>query len=391
MNAKSILYTGAFRFPDGDAAAFRVFAVGSLLAQLGHVVDFAGWESGVAEYEYQGHRCIPQSEFRQERKNPVTRLLGFLLRGRRTLAWLRASPRYDIVIAYNPPALFALLLLAYGRRHGVKVVLDSTEWYDSRHLPGGRFGPAALENWCRMQVCYRYFRYAIVISTFLERHLKGSHTVLIPPLLPPSASLATRNDPRDGIRLLYAGEAGRKDSLCRFIAALPALATSGISVELHLAGMTGEQLADLLRAQGIPTALAESVHCHGRVSRARVLELYGHSHFSVLFREDARYAWAGFPTKAVESMASGCPLITNAVGDLASIAVHLDNAIVVAEADASSVLPGLMVRLIADGAYPLMSQRAAHTAERRFGLERHRDAMRHFLEVIAAPPTGGRR
>ena len=43
---------------------------------------------------------------------------------------------------------------------------------------------------------------------------------------------------------------------------------------------------------------------------------YQVSDFSIILRENKRYAEAGFPTKFVESIACGVPVIANKVGDI---------------------------------------------------------------------------
>jgi glycosyltransferase involved in cell wall biosynthesis len=43
---------------------------------------------------------------------------------------------------------------------------------------------------------------------------------------------------------------------------------------------------------------------------------YQASDFSIILRENKRYAVAGFPTKFVESIACGVPVIANKVGDI---------------------------------------------------------------------------
>lgn len=382
----SILYTGAFRFPDGDAAAFRVQAVAGVFSALGHRVDFAGWEAGDAglPYTVDGQRCFPQAEFRSGELALLPRLAGFFLRGRRTLAWLRTRRPYDVVVVYNPPALFAARLWLYGKVQRVKVVLDSTEWYDSRHLPGGRLGPAAWENWMRMQVSYRLFGNVIAISTFLAQHAGARNIVRIPPLLAVGDECAPARAPlSEGIRILYAGEAGRKDSLAQFIVALPGLEKAlGVSVELHIAGMDGAALRDLLSGQGVRQPAGAAVRCYGRVTRAAVMDLYASCHFSVLFREERRYAYAGFPTKAVESWTHGCPLITNAVGDLRGIAQHMGNAIIVAEDRLVQDLPALLREVLSEGRHEAMARASSATGRRHFAPQAYAHVVKRFLTLL---------
>jgi len=50
---RKIIYTGAFKFPDGAAAAARVLGVGKALREIGYEVEFAGWEKEEREEDRQ--------------------------------------------------------------------------------------------------------------------------------------------------------------------------------------------------------------------------------------------------------------------------------------------------------------------------------------------------
>ncbi len=54
----------------------------------------------------------------------------------------------------------------------------------------------------------------------------------------------------------------------------------------------------------------------GCCRRRRSAQLVGKADFTVLVREDRRQSNAGFPTKFVESFASGTPVIANLTSDL---------------------------------------------------------------------------
>lgn len=387
-NNKRALYTGAFRFPDKDAAAFRVQGVAELFESAGYKVDFAGWErvdGGVKSYSHNGHCCFPQDEFRGKQLNPFHRLLGFLFRGHKTIRWLvKNRSNYSVVIVYNPPAIFALLVLLICSLSGVKLVLDSTEWYESDHLPGGKFGIAALENWIRMRFVYKLYSNIIVISDFLSVHFAGSNRLLIPPLRPFVSQLnIERSAPQRGILLIYAGEAGKKDKLLPIVRLLPILSKGlGVKVSLNVLGITEAELSQLLIEHSLSFANYNAyVNCLGRVSREEVMALYAQSHFSVLFRDSKRYAYAGFPTKAMESMVNGCPLITNAIGDLSYILTD-ENSIILNEALLNEKLSLLMQNAIEPTRYSGLCLAARSTAKRYFDPSVYQEKFILFLNSL---------
>jgi glycosyltransferase involved in cell wall biosynthesis len=384
---KKILYTGAFRFPDGDAAAARVFSVGQLFSRGGATVSFAGWEKSSHEgghYWYHGHDCYSQSEFREGTLGHIRRLCAFFLRGSKTLKWIWRNRGYDVVVAYNPPVLFSLGLLLCAKLMGVQVVLDSTEWYEGSHLPGGRFGPAAIENWLRMRVVYPLFRHVICISHFLERHFEGRNVINVPPLTTEAAASTIKPPISKSVCFIYAGDAGKKDRLLPFIRVLPSLSHFlGRPVLLRIAGLEWNSLCSLFEDDDIDAEIFRPfVECHGRISRNRVFELYGKSHFSVIFREDKRYARAGFPTKAMESWSHGCPIITNKVGDLGELARDKEDSIIVEEGDLVARLGETLKDIIDGGLYSSMSIKSRTKALEMFTLNAHGQSFALFMERL---------
>jgi glycosyltransferase involved in cell wall biosynthesis len=385
---RSVLYTGAFRFPDQDAAAFRVLSVAELFKSSGCAVVFAGWErppNGVKRYVYSGYDCFSQDEFRGGVVNPIKRLFSFLFRGHKTAKWIwKNRESFGAIVAYNPTVFFSLMLLLMARLVPFKIILDSTEWYESDHLPGGPFGLASLENWLRMNLLYKLFNNVICISSFLENYFIDKSPVRIPPLLSNENFITpSRPDIRSGINLIYAGEAGKKDRLTTLIASLPKIQEEiQTRINLHIVGMSKDELSVLLGEGDVrQDYLSASVVCYGRVTREEVLEVYGFCHFSILFRDYKRYAYAGFPTKAMESLASGCPIITNAVGDLSKILANGVNAFILEESQLVQQLPTLFNQVLSDKSYESMANSARSVAINHFSPNAYKKKFAAFVDA----------
>src|SRR5262249_52385182 len=77
----------------------------------------------------------------------------------------------------------------------------------------------------------------------------------------------------------------------------------------QVAGMMGEHLAALAR-------LGSSIVYQDRAPQSAIPQMLAGCDFSVLLRPHSRYAEAGFPTKLVESLSSGLPIITNVTSDI---------------------------------------------------------------------------
>lgn len=382
---KTMLYTGAFRFPEGDAAAFRVQGVARLFVSFGFDVSFAGWErrQGEEHYIYQGYNCYPQAEFREEKKSKIGRFAGFLFRGFKTLRWMKLR-QFDVVVVYNPPALFALRLLVLSWCSKFTLVLDSTEWYEADHLPGGKFGVAALENWVRMNVIYPRFNNVICISRFLERYYSPKNVIRIPPLVSVLGKpLSVAKSIGSELKFIYAGEAGKKDQILDFIRVLPALSDQlDLKIVFTIMGQEWDALVQLLEDHGIAaSAYAPFVRCLGRVNRHTVGEEYKSAHFSILFREDRRYAHAGFPTKAMESWSYGCPIICNRVGDLGNLADDHGNALVINPLSIEAELLEKLRYVIETDSWSRMSENSLRKSEDTFQNALYQSAFEVFLQA----------
>lgn len=326
MPRNRIIYTGAFRFPDGDAAAARVLGVAKALRSIGYEVYFAGWEEKRKNSEmgnvYEGFSYFSQSEFGSVERSLLSRLLGYLFAGRKTIKWLEQQDMssVDSIVAYHGGAFFLLQLYAFCKKKGVNLVFDCTEWYDPRQLPGGYFGIPYWDSSFRMKVLYPIFSRGIVISSYLRDYYRsqGVDVVMIPPLVDiydDRWRLRNRLKKEAGLTLVYAGTPGRKDSLSDILIALGIVVSEGFAVRLILIGPSRADVSRLLGDHPLARLIEACLDFRGRVSQGEVPILLQEADFSVLVRPRRRYTRAGFSTKMVESLAAGVPVIMNKTGD----------------------------------------------------------------------------
>lgn len=343
MNCK-VIYTGSFRFPNLDAAATRVQQIGSCLMSDGYDLEYLSWADGSPNkvLKYKGYLYRNMGEFRVKKNNVISRFFGFLFRGYKTTYWLCKNIKKNkikLVIMYNPPSIFSLSVYILSFIFKFKVVLDVTEWYESEHLVGGKYGPAALENYIRMRLVYKLFNNIICISDFLQNYYSSAintNSIIVPALSEIYNLRSSEITPLNKISLIYAGNAGRKDKLKEILLSLEQLNLNlKFNVVLNLYGPTVLDINNILTKEEM-LLVSDYVFIHGNVPQSEVINAYSKATFSVLFRENKRYAKAGFPTKAAESWASGVPIITNAVGDLKKYC-HDDNSIVVLDDMAKSI------------------------------------------------------
>ena len=81
---------------------------------------------------------------------------------------------------------------------------------------------------------------------------------------------------------------------------------------MHIVGIEIENFIEIYPVfKGELELLKDSVNFYGRVSHSRSVELLKNSDFSIFIRDENIVTKAGFPTKFVESITCGIPVLTN--------------------------------------------------------------------------------
>ncbi len=325
MGEQWVAYVGPFPFPEGAAASQRVLGVARALAMSEcRVVVVAGQPrpDGVASSVIDDRvSCEQVIEF-DPRWGALRRARQMCLSyGQATTAWLREQPTLPAaVIVYGASAPFLQRVCRWGKAHEVPVVADVVEWYSASQV-GGRWAPLYWEYEYSMRHIVPRCNGVIAISDFLSRYYGplGRPVVRIPPVLDTTQVQIGENRRQSGaaVSLVYAGMPGRKDLLGNVLRALRDVDPEGKRIRLRIAGPSEAVVQHLF-----PRYPARAVEVMGRRGHSEVLKLVRESDYSVLLRPDARYAHAGFPTKAVESMACGTPLICNLTSDLGEHVHH---------------------------------------------------------------------
>ena len=388
-----ILFTGAFRFPDQDAAALRINSMVELLSPYYEEIVVCGWEQAPKNlidsecYIFNGIKCFPQAELDNKYKSITKKLSSFLLKGEPTLYWIKnyiKNNNIDVIVVYNPPALFSLKLIRLCEENNIKLVLDSTEWYESDHLPMGKFGIPSIENYLRMNYVYPKIKNIISISHYLNNHYrykngKNELNQIILPIIANSQSTNIKPPISQQINFIYAGNPGKKDNIIDFINYLPLLRQEiNCPILLNVAGISPSQLKDLLGSDKY-VKVKSYIKCHGRLSKSDVAELYKISHFSILFRDDKRYAYAGFPTKLVESWCNLTPVICNPIGDITLYAHHGENACIINNLSQISIF---MNDLRENNSYDYMQQQCKITIDLNLSNDVYAQKLIYFFSKL---------
>lgn len=336
---KTIIYTGAFRFPNGDAAAPRVLNNAKILRELGYKVIFVSF-GGVSRikdknidgnYYYQGFRYINTDDIDVKQTNPLKRIYRFIFSGRNAIKVINSIiSEADLIVGYQTSEYFTRKMLNICKKHNKKFISDLTEWYDPNEFPGGKFAPPSWLNEWNMRFTQKRVKNKIVISSFLNNYYRTSNNIVLPPLVDNTEDKWNYNKEVlpvfDGIRIIYAGTPAKKDLLETMLDAVISCIKEGVKLQFVVVGVSKN---DIILYKNINEVLSfpDNILLCGRVPQTDIPSYYKLSDFSLIIREKNRKSMAGFPTKFAESLMACCPVITNETSDIGDFIIDESNGI----------------------------------------------------------------
>ncbi|MEH6697590.1 MAG: glycosyltransferase [Brevundimonas sp.] len=379
-----VVYVGPFAFPEGGAAARRILGNAQSLVAAGYQVLVLSGQQAPDDAVHalgDGIFLASTSERDAEHLPNFLRLTRYVTMGAKSRDWLaRLDARPAAVILYSGYTPYILQLRGWCRRAGVPLIFDAVEWYTAASPLGFATSPYLWQTELAMRVLIRRLDGVIAISRWLEDHYTRAAlpVVRVPPTLDVKATAVGRGGEGDRLTLVYAGTPGRKDLLAALLRAVATVDPNGERLRLDIYGPS----SDDLKGYGL-AAVPPSVTAHGPVPQATAMASVARADFSVLLRRPDKVATAGFPTKFVESLAVGTPVIATLTSDLADHLVDGENGLICRDASPETVARVLERALALSGREKSALRKAArHTAETGFDYRRHTDGLRRLVEAV---------
>lgn len=333
-------------FPGSNASAIRTECLAKILISLGYHVDvFSGGPCTNERIVALGDG-LSYVSYKGLSRKLWHRAIDLLRRSRQILRNQLTTRRYDVILLTISTNQVLRCIKREAERYNTPLLYDCVEWYSPNQFTFGALSPTYIQKQQWMtKLIDRQFR-VIAISHYLEHHFtsRGLKTSYIPAVMDLHAIQPNKRAHYDGVSLLYAGTPGKKDKLREVMRACAALCEDERSrFRLTLIGVSREQLTSECGIyQEDLEVLGDRLRVFGTAHHDRVLEAYGEADFSILIRPtNMRYAQAGFPTKFVESMATGTPVICNITSDLGHYCVDGVNSIVVQSDQTQDVIVAL--------------------------------------------------
>jgi glycosyltransferase involved in cell wall biosynthesis len=321
-----------FRFSEGGATTERALGLAKSLRAAGYPVEFLSAEKTPAPNkenqspcEYEGFPCFFMHDLFDRCEPSWRKGLSYLRAGHATEHWLKTQDLSDCraFISCGGYAGFYLRIARHLKRNNVAYVADCVDWWGMGQMSGVIGVLHALNTEISMRMLYPRAKNVIAISRFFEEYYrqKDCHVIRVPPQVDLENSkwppLDMQHRDSNTLLLAYAGLPGKKDLLAPILYALAKVQAEGIPVSLRMLGPRWEELEKIPALDpSLLIRLKNHVTCLGRIPPHEVPHLLAECDFSILVRPIAKYSQAGFPTKLVESLAAGIPVITNRTSNI---------------------------------------------------------------------------
>lgn len=341
-------------YPNGSPGAIRYATFAQTLIDLGHEVIILQKSPNTK----QSGKLQIKSTYSS---NKLMRFFSFsfnVIAGLRPLHKQRLLQ--SIIVGSDVSAIHAIAIKWWCRFNRIPCIFDATEWYSKEQFANWRTAiPYWEKNVMNRFVIDRKMR-VIAISSYLYDYFKnkGCKVTQIPIIYNQNVcnSSSKRNKKSDILQIIYAGSHLKMDNIPLVIEALSILPeVLCAKIRFVIYGLRKEQIESCVPLE-VLEKVKNSLSIMGRRPNDEVMSAYEDADFSIVLRDPSlRVNRAGFPSKVVESMRLGVPVICNYSSDLRDYLTHNENSIIIDHLNAvelsaclqnlAQMLPGDKIRI----------------------------------------------
>jgi glycosyltransferase involved in cell wall biosynthesis len=319
MNNGTVIYIGAFEFPDKNPATHRAVSNSKAIRELGYNVVFIGINND--------NECIKKKYFGFDvysRKYPenIIDWLKYITTYQFNLNIIRKYNDVKAIICYNSPSVSLFLLNKWGRKQNIKIIADCTEWYEvEKGEKGIKRYVKKIDIYCRMHLIHPKLYAVIAISSYIQDFykMKGTKTIQIPPLTDTN-DLKWHKDSvtvSEYKNIVYVGvpfsliTKRQKDRIDILIQALLSSEQKNKFI-FHVVGCTKEDFLKFYpRFVEKLKGKDDIIKFYGKLPHKAAINKIKECDFCMFVRDNTLTNRAGFPTKFAEAISCGLPILTN--------------------------------------------------------------------------------
>lgn len=292
----------------------------------------------------------------------------------------------DIIILYELNSIVVEeRIRAYCEKHNIRLIIEVTEWMEVENRKEIATRGIVWQKDIQKRYIDKRCGNIIAISEFLYEHYRnqGCNVIRLPPLVYDFADKDQVFRDRDVVelhqdRLVFAGTTDFKDYLEPILKAIRKMNDAEIKIIFDVVGPSPDAIESMLECSS-PTQYG--INCYGRLSHENTLSIVRKADFSVLMRENKRYAKAGVSTKFVEAMSLAVPSICTAVGGTDVFVTDGVDGVLIKDNSVHEVLDKLMQIVNMDSSKILqMKLNALNTAKQVFSEGQYYNVAKCFLQ-----------
>lgn len=292
----------------------------------------------------------------------------------------------DIIILYELNSIVVEeRIRAYCEKHNIRLIIEVTEWMEVENRKGIATRGIVWQKDIQKRYIDKRCGNIIAISEFLYEHYRnqGCNVIRLPPLVYDFADKDQVFRDRDAVKLrqvklVFAGTTDFKDYLEPMLKAIRKINNNEIKIIFDVVGPSPDAIERMLECSNLTQC---GINCYGRLSHENTLSIVRKADFSVLMRENKRYAKAGVSTKFVEAMSLAVPSICTAVGGTDAFVTDGVDGVLIKDNSVHEVLDKLMQIVNMDSSKILqMKLNALNTAKQVFSEGQYYNVVKCFLE-----------
>lgn len=375
----NILYIGETDFTRPSASTTRILNCSkSIQYKEDHNIEFIGY-GNIPLLHFNGFHVHNV----KRGKTFIQKLFYYICRGRNIIKLIECLEKKDLIIYYGSSSRILYPLLKYSRINKIKLIIDVVEWYDYASLPMGKYGLSAIDVHIAMTKLIPKADGIIVISKFLEKYYKSlNHNILKIPVMVDSCQPIMENKnigfDHDYLNLIYAGTPGKKDIIIPIIEAVNKLNKEGYKIKFHILG------CDSIYIKNQKIELSDNIIFYGKLPQDVVPNYLKEADFSILLRPNNRKSNAGFPTKFVESLNAGLPVIANLTSDLSLYLKEGYNGFILEDYKITTLIEKFKYILsLPKSNFNIMRENAKNTAKEHFDYRNYSYKFSMFIKNIS--------
>lgn len=383
--SKKIYYVGDVGLP-GTAKAIHAQNIARLFSLIGYQVTFfcECWDEKNVFSSDEEFNYLYVKQYMKIPKLSAIEWVVESLTGYKLLKLVSKKievEKPDLVVLYGFEGERKLIKQCCGKN--IPIVLERTDWFEredrssflDRYLVYGK----SEKN---MKDLDMKADGVIAISQYLSNYYlnHNQNVICIPPIFQfEKKREIIRSIDRKQIKLVYAGSlGGQKDQILPVLDVLREINSESIKVHLDIVGVTEQEIK---KATQHDDWNKYGVKVYGRLSNEETKNIVSKADYSLLLRQDKRYAKAGFSTKFAESMSLGVPVICTKVGG-ADVIIKDDMDGIHLSDNSYDTIKMKLYDLLSKSEEEIlkMKRNAFETACRCFSVEVYQDAMRDFID-----------